>query len=337
MNKKTSLIITSIASPNEILKTYAAKCEEHRVEFVVIGDTKSPKDFALSGCDFWSIDRQKKSGFKLAEIIPGNHYSRKNIGYLLAMRSGAEIIVETDDDNLPKKEFWLERKLENEAHLLIDHGWVNVYKYFSRMNIWPRGFALEHVLDEVPDLVGDVPEDVFCPIQQGLADDNPDVDAIYRLILPLPVKFDNSNNIALGKNTWCSFNSQNTTWLREAFPLLYLPSYCSFRMTDIWRSFVAQRIAWTCNWNTLFHEATVFQERNEHNLLKDLEDEIPGYLNNAEICLELAKLDLKEGPENMFDNLLLCYKRLIEKGYIDSKELKLLDSWTKDVMSLSVF
>ena len=28
-----------------------------------------------------------------------------------------------------------------------------------------------------------------CPIQQGLADRNPDVDAIYRLILPLPFSF----------------------------------------------------------------------------------------------------------------------------------------------------
>jgi hypothetical protein len=27
-------------------------------------------------------------------------------------------------------------------------------------------------------------------------------------------------------------------------PLLYLPSHCCFRMTDIWRSFIAQRCLW---------------------------------------------------------------------------------------------
>ena len=118
------------------------------------------------------------------------------------------------------------------------------------------------------------------PIQQGLANQNPDVDAIYRLVLPLPLDFVEAAPVALGKGAWCPFNSQNTTWWSEAFPLLYLPFHCSFRMTDIWRSFVAQRIAWENGWSILFHNATVFQERNEHSLIRDFEEEIPGYLNN---------------------------------------------------------
>ena len=47
-------------------------------------------------------------------------------------------------------------------------------------------------------------------------------------------------------------------------------------MTDIWRSFVAQRIAWTNNWSVLFDEPTVWQERNEHDLMRDFRDEVPG-------------------------------------------------------------
>ncbi|MBV5271274.1 MAG: DUF288 domain-containing protein, partial [Afipia sp.] len=78
---------------------------------------------------------------------------------------------------------------------------------------------------------------------------NPDVDAIYRLTLPLPQSFREEQPVALGRNVWCPFNSQNTTWWKEAAPLLYLPSFCSFRMTDIWRSFVAQRIAWENGWH----------------------------------------------------------------------------------------
>ena len=53
------------------------------------------------------------------------------------------------------------------------------------------------------------------------------------------------------------------------YPLLYLPAYCSFRMTDIWRSFVAQRIAWENGWRLLFHGPTMEQERNVHDLMKD--------------------------------------------------------------------
>lgn len=335
MNTKTSLVITSVSSPNRVLKTYAEECAKHHVEFIVIGDTKSPRHFVLPGCNFWGIDRQKESGFRLAKIIPENHYARKNIGYLLSARNGAEAIIETDDDNFPKRDFWKERRLESNAHPLVNKGWINVYRYFINRNVWPRGFALEHVLDQIPDLENVKPEDaICCPIQQGLADENPDVDAIYRLVMPLPVKFDLSTSVALGKNSWCPFNSQNTTWFRIAFPLMYLPSYCSFRMTDIWRSFVAQRIAWACKWNILFHQATVYQERNEHDLLRDFEDEIPGYLNNSKICKELEELNLKSGPENIFDNLLLCYKKLVQLGYLNSKELRLVESWINDVMSL---
>ena len=270
----------------------------------------------------------------MAKVIPEKHYARKNIGYLLAIRDGAEIIIETDDDNVPMTNFWGERELQNKAHLLVNKGWVNVYKYFVNENIWPRGFALDHLLGIIPNLENVERQNTFCPIQQGLVDVNPDVDAICRLIMPLGVKFDAANNIALGKNSWCPFNSQNTTWFRVAFPLLYLPSYCSFRMTDIWRSFVAQRIAWTCDWNILFHKATVSHERNVHNLLKDFEDETPGYLNNAKICRELEELNLKSGPENIFDNLLLCYKKLVQLGYMNSKELRLVESWINDMMSL---
>lgn len=336
MNKKTFLIITSIASPNKVLQTYANESRKHGVSFIVIGDTKSPKEFRLSGCDFWSIGRQKELDFRLARSIPEAHYARKNIGYLLALQAGAEVIVETDDDNFPRNEFWNERKLRNQVHLLVDKGWINIYKYFFNGNIWPRGFPLEHLSDKIPNLTNHRLENALCPIQQGLSDENPDVDAIYRLIMPLPVKCGTSNNVALGKNSWCPFNTQNTTWFKVAFPLLYLPSYCSFRMTDIWRSFVAQRIAWTCDWSILFHKATVYQERNKHNLLKDFEDEIPGYLSNSKICNQLMEVNLKNGAENVFDNLFLCYERLVEQKYMDGKELKLLDGWVNDMMSLDV-
>ena len=63
-------------------------------------------------------------------------------------------------------------------------------------------------------------------------------------------------------------------------------------MTDIWRSFIAQRIAWENNWHVLFHAPTVWQERNAHNLMRDFADEIPGYLHNRSIGDALERLDL---------------------------------------------
>lgn len=331
--KQPYLIITSIANQDHpILNLYAKESSKHNIPFILIGDTKSPKEFNIKGCDFYSIERQQEQHFEIAKNLPFKHYSRKNLGYLIAISKGAETIIETDDDNIPLPNFWEKRIKKVNAHLLQNNDWVNIYKYFTDVNIWPRGFALEKIQDKLPELENQA--SVECPIQQGLADENPDIDAIYRLILPLPITFNKSENIALGNNSFCPFNSQNTTWFKEAFPLLYLPSYCSFRMTDIWRSFVAQRIAWSCGWPILFHKSTVIQERNDHDLMNDFHDEIPGYINNSQIYKKLKELNLKKGVENIPENLILCYQKLIDLGYVDKKEITLINSWISDVYSI---
>ena len=331
----TFLIITSIAPPtNRVLQTFASECPQNNMHFIVIGDSKSPTGFSLSNCNFYSLDQQKGLSFNLARSLPACKYSRKNLGYLLAMKQGATVIIETDDDNFPTAEFWEVRSSKQTSYILSNKGWVNIYRYFTTENIWPRGFALEHLRDEFAWLDNKT-NNVHCPIQQGLCDENPDVDGIYRLALPLPITFKRIGNIALGNGSWCPFNSQNTTWFKEAFPLMYLPTWCNFRMTDIWRSFIAQRIAWANGWNILFHNATVYQHRNEHSILEDFEDEIPGYLNNGIICEELMRLELEAGASHIFDNMLKCYNTFIERRLIDEGELALLDDWISDCKTIS--
>jgi len=335
MKQKVSIIITSISKPNRALHDLAKGCNSHGFHFIVIGDVSSPAKFQIQGCDFYSLERQLQTGLRYAELCPKRHYARKNIGYLLAIQKGVGIIVETDDDNLPYDSFWATRRRNPIVRVVEKSGWVNVYKYFSDTSLWPRGLPLSEITHTVPIFESLPLRNVDCPIQQGLANRNPDVDAIYRLIFPLPQDFRNDRRIALAKGTWCPFNSQNTTWWNDAFPLLYLPAFCSFRMTDIWRSFIAQRIAWENEWKVLFHEATVWQERNEHDLMKDFVDELPGYLHNNKICEELGKLSIKSGLENMTSNLRLCYGKLVDMGLTDKKELALLDAWIEDLNQVS--
>ncbi len=332
---KKTLIITSIANDKHpILNQFAVECKNRNVDYIVIGDTKSPAEFQLPGCDFWTVDRQQTLPFELAKITPTRHYSRKNLGYLLAIKNGSDELVETDDDNIPREEFWNPKQREVKSHFFENAGWVNVYHYFTKNMIWPRGFPLEELQKKQTELAALKHEAVNCPIQQGLADENPDVDAVYRLTYPLPLDFEIKARLALGKNAWSPFNSQNTYWFKEAFALMYLPSYCSFRMTDIWRSYVAQRIAWECGWSILYHEPTVWQERNEHNLMKDFEDEIPGYSNNFNICKELQALTLKSGQANICENLITCYQKLIDINVIGKEEMVLLKAWISDISKL---
>jgi hypothetical protein len=334
MNEKLSLVVTSIASPNQVLRALAEGCRERGHQFIVIGDEPSPRDFRLEGCDFYGLEEQYETGLRSARLCPTRHYARKNLGYLLAMRAGARIIVETDDDNFPRGEFWDERRRRQSAPVVEGGGWVNVYRYFTDANIWPRGLPLEEVRGAVADFDSLEVTDGDFPIQQGLADENPDVDAIYRLVEPLPQSFTRGRTVALGANSWCPFNSQNTTWWSDAFMLLYLPAYCSFRMTDIWRSFVAQRVAWEQGWRVLFHGPTVRQERNEHDLMRDFREEVPGYLNNSAIASALGALRLRPGAENIPASLRACYAKLVEMTLVDERELNLLDAWIEDVGSV---
>jgi hypothetical protein len=330
-----ALVVTSISPPNPVLKALAQGCLNHGSYFIVVGDTKSPEYFELEGCDYFSVSRQRNLDFKYASICRESSYTRKNIGYLIAIQSGAKFIVETDDDNYPTDQFWQDRHETVSGDTVFTEGWVNAYAYFADNFIYPRGFPLE--LARGPHVAFPLRAPALTRnslIQQGLADGNPDVDAIYRMLFPLPFDFKKSAPLILPKHTWCPFNSQNTTFFSDAYPLLYLPTFCSFRMTDIWRSFVAQRLLWTVESELSFHEATVFQDRNEHSLLRDFEDEIPGYLNNLKIVDALNNIDLCSGLDSMGKNMMICYEKLCSLNMIGSGELNLLESWLADLSAI---
>lgn len=184
----TALVVTSINPPNAALGKLACGSIEHGWDFIVAGDSKSPPGFDLEGCRFLSLGDQCDSGFALGRICPERSYTRKNIGYLDAIRAGADVIVETDDDNHPKKEFWLARQMRTPCRPVEKDGWVNAYRYFTGNFIYPRGLPLNHARDEVP-MAGTLVSHE-CPIQQGLADNDPDVDAVYRMLFPLPFDFE---------------------------------------------------------------------------------------------------------------------------------------------------
>jgi STELLO glycosyltransferases len=331
---KTALILTSINRPNAPMRALARGCSTHDWEMIVVGDSKSPDDFRLDECRFLSLEAQRGSGFALGEQAPVGTYTRKNIGYLEAMRYGAEIIVETDDDNHPTDAFWIPRIREVEARPVSANRWVNAYGYFTDNFIYPRGLPLSNAREDLP------PSGVLslhdCPIQQGLADEDPDVDAVYRMLYSLPFFFDKGvDSIVLKDGAWCPFNSQNTTFFNDAFPLLYLPAKCSFRMTDIWRSFVAQRVLQANGSGVMFHEATVRQDRNEHDLHRDFLDEIPGYQHNDAIRDALMQTPLESGmcARVMMEN---CYQTLIRNEWVGPGEEILLNHWFRDLEEMNV-
>ena len=336
MSARTALVLTSINAPNRAMAALARGAADAGFDFFVVGDTRSPADFRMDGCQFLDVAAQAATGLRTAAACPTGHYARKNVGYLTAIRAGAAVIVETDDDNHPRPAFFDRRSRRAVAAVASGCGWLNAYRYFTNATIWPRGLPLDAVNAPIEPFAALPSRELDCPIQQGLADEDPDVDAIYRLLLPLPQRFRTDRRLGVGRGAWCPFNSQNTSWWPEAYALMYLPAYCSFRMTDIWRSFVAQRIAWENGWSVLFRAATVRQRRNPHDLLRDFRDEVPGYLANREICAALQELELEPGGPMIASNMRRSYELLTARGWVDPKELLLLDAWLADIASIGI-
>lgn len=327
---RNAVVVTTINPPTDALRSIASA----GIAAIVIGDEKTPP-FMLNGCEYYGIAEQFATGLLTARAVPRNTYSRKNVGYLLAMRGGASPILETDDDNYPMDTFYTRRSRRVECRRVDAAGWLNVYRYFTEAPIWPRGFPLRQIRNQPPSLKTAPVIRVHAPIQQGLVQDDPDVDAIYRLVRGDVCRFRDGLQVALGPATWCPFNSQNTTWWPEAYCLMYLPSYCSFRAADIWRSFVAQRIAWENGWSILFHEATARQIRNEHDLMRDFADELPIYLHSERVCERLTALKLSPGRDQIPENLRACYLCMIESGVLPTEEMRPLDAWLTDFQTCS--
>ena len=104
-------------------------------------------------------------------------------------------------------------------------------------------------------------------------------------------------------------------------------------MTDIWRSFVAQRILHHLKYPVMFHGCTVWQERNEHSLHVDFCDEVSGYVNNHAIRTALMNLNFGQSTD-IFQMLEQCYQCLMLHGWVGKEEEALLASWTRGVREL---
>lgn len=335
--KKTTLVVTSINKRNEAIKKFEKLCKKNNTDFIFVADKKTPNFKYGNDLKFLSLKDQESLPFKVCKKIPINSYSRKNIGYLYSILRGAKEIYETDDDNYPKKNFF-SQNIENLKHYRIkENGFINIYKYFlnKKIDIWPRGLPLSKIKTAKKSFIELKIQSKKFSIIQRLCDENPDVDAIYRLInKKIDIKFDKNKSFYVNNKSYIPFNSQNTIWFKEAFPLMYLPTYCTMRATDIWRSYIATHIMNKLNMKILFTSSTVYQKRNAHNLYNDYKLEIPVYRDVEILINELKKLKIYKSKKYMLINLFNCYKKLVECKIFDKKELGLVKLWCNDISKI---
>ncbi len=333
MLKQTAIVITSIASPTKAVRKYA---DLDSTKTIVVGDTKTPDNWHLENVIYLSVEQQLELFKDFGSRLPVAHYSRKNIGYLEAIRRGYQVIVDTDDDNIPLENWYIPDRDGVILSSLRDQGFINIYSYFTDQHIWPRGLPLDCVQSEQARAFRNHLEEknLSVPIWQGLANGDADVDAIYRLVNDSPCVFESRVPVALGIGTVSPYNSQNTISYKEAFPLLYLPSHVSFRFTDILRGLIGQVILWDHDYRLGFFKATVFQERNIHDYFNDFKDEIPVYLNTRNV-IEIAQATISSG-QSMQQQLSDIYRALAKENIVGPGENELVDLWLNELDKLDL-
>jgi hypothetical protein len=325
---KKNIVITSIFPPTIAVNAFS---ELKNYKTIVIGDKKSPELYTNSNVDFFSINDQLKLGYSITGQLPFNHYSRKNIGYINAIKNKAELIIDTDDDNIPYDDWSFPEFCNNYELTEKDKGFINIYELFCDKKIWPRGYPLNLInrRDTLNQNTRFETKGCKVGVWQGLADDDPDVDALYRLTNDEACFFDKRNPVVLDTGTICPFNSQNTAFTKAMFPLLYMPSLVEFRYTDILRGLIAQPIMWLYDYKLGFTKPTVIQKRNPHNYMKDFQSEIPMYLTGPKIHELISN---KINPKfSIGDNLFIAYEVLVGEKIAEKKELDIVKCWLDDI------
>ncbi|KAG0036009.1 hypothetical protein BGZ82_004832 [Podila clonocystis] len=267
----------------------------------------------------WTSCATSKDGtYGIVEVIPYRAYTRKNIGYLWAIQQGATKVFDTDDDNLPTgNDIILEPPTRGVVGYRSDNTTgksVNIYSHFGRPDIWPRGFPLEEI--DIRRPVSYIPEyeslpeqarDVLAPpmmIQQGLADLDPDVDAIFRLTQGQDLKrakfCKRSPSIRLSPGTFCPFNSQ--------------------------------RLLWDVNGSLGFTKPTVDQIRNAHNYLDDYKDELQIYSETSKFVDFLSSWN--SSSTNLETRIVDLMKGMAENKFIGDADVDLAKRWVKDLQSV---
>jgi hypothetical protein len=326
-----AIVITTINPPREEIHKFS---NIPGWKLVCVGDLKTPKNWDVKNVDYVSPKMQEKLFPKFSKIFPWNMYARKDFGYLYAIKNGAKVVCDTDDDVFPYENFPLEIKENKKAHILNGKKFINIYKYFLKKThkdlIWARGFPLEFIRDQ--EGIKGKDGNVYAPIQNSVIDQNSDFDAIYRFVFDKWVDLKKSGEFALEKGCYAPVNSQNTFTFKEAFPLLYLPVTAGFRMEDISRGYIAQRILWEIGAKMLFTYPTAYtSNRNAHNYLNDFKLEIPVFTKTKLLVDILDSLSL---DKDITKSLIKVYKELVKREFFPKEELIFVTAWVQEMENI---
>ena len=316
-------VVTTTISDGAFLASVAAATVQHgsmdRIVVYVVGDINTNcrckeecRRWNAEGFDFRYVDVDEQEEFLrqfpiLKDAIPFRSDNRRNVGYLMALRDGGDILISIDDDNLPiagspffenHAQVGLELELKEVAG---KRSWFNVGCLLDTktargeaLTIYPRGFPYRERMIDHSSVCGQEVTGI-CGANLGLWLGDPDVDAPTRLTTRCvsSMKDDCAYFVAGGQRT--PISSQNCAFVREATCAAYywrMGSSQGIRMGrygDMFGGYCMQLCLEAAGYRLRVGSPFVEQRRNEHDLMGDLLQEIPGMVILEDLCRVLEQ------------------------------------------------
>lgn len=341
MTKHAIIMPTINVPPN--LVDWSKQLNPETDVIIIAGNERTPHDGVeelLTTLDVPSVylhpDGDRVKRWSVERYLDPNDHHRHALALLEAMTVKPDVIITLDDDNFADSPFWVEAvdhmlTTPNTSMMTMEspNGWYDVGR-LCEPRVVHRGYPhwMRH-----DDIIGNryaVGRDERVGVFASLWHGDPDIDATERIVLnPLVTRVKSPLVLALG--TWSPFNSQSTAFRAELAPLLMMWPGVG-RFDDIFASYLARAYMDANDW---FHAAgspTVRQDRNPHDLVKDVENEIFGWKHSREVIDILREF----GPDTRGMTPLEGFDHLTEQiddrfAAIPAQTTDAFLAWSEDV------
>lgn len=291
---KKFIVTTTINKPTKATLKFCEIADSKDWTFVIVGDTKTPheeyrkleKDF--KNITYLSPEQQESLYPELSEIIGWKSIQRRNIGFVYAHQKGADIVATIDDDNIPYDnwgdDILIGKEVEVDLYENTSCDYFDAISVTNHSDLWHRGYPIEYVpIKNNNEYKGRTK--ITPLVQAEFWDGDPDIDAICRLSKKPIVKFNDFQPFTTTQLT--PFNSQNTFLHRDVLKYYSVLPHIG-RMDDIWGAYILQHYFKDF---LVFTKASVYQERNPQDLVRNLENEVIGYRNTLSLLENLPNFN----------------------------------------------
>lgn len=300
-----------------------------KIFFLVIADKKTPTS-AKKYCsqienkfnikviylDVQDQDKFFKKNFKqLYSLFPYNDAHRRLLGLIYINKFKPKRVIFIDDDNFVSNDVDFLK-----GHMIVGSTvsgksvfnkskWPNIYSKVvteKKIPIFPRGFPWIYRNDESFKFNLRNVQNKKVIANCGFILGDPDIDAVSRLFWKIKVKnIKSKKNILIHKGMFCPFNDQNTCIDGDS-SLMYYKPISAGRNSDIWTSYLYNKISEIHNSIISYGQPHLTQIRNIHDYWKDFDLEKQHNISTDYFVKLLMDVECKPGKNyySTFVNLL---------------------------------